>query len=332
MDAARSIDGDAGKQRPTGRCGHRVLPCAIEEHAVSEGMQVDPTLLPAAIRAFVDRIHVRHTYAVFWLRGSQARAIIDTSLGLVPYSAGCIPGHDWDLAYEALRVLPRMVVDEYGLRPEPGAEPRYRGMVGDCLVDVTRICASYTASWRDDSVDAALLRANLTVNSFFVHVETGDVMAAPTALADLRNPYLRTPVPVEQSLTEDPVRVLRDLRDLARLSAVYGRPMLAPDLRSALLAWRSWLPDPLLVRHHGRLRDELAAIGVRGAAALRGYGLDGIVAAVDRELDRAWATQLRYASADWQTITGADLVSTLRRSEALTRWRAQQRRTRPRST
>lgn len=73
------------------------------------------------------------------------------------------------------------------------------------------------------------LRRDLTINSLFYNVNTGEIEDfSGRGLADMRDGIIRTPLPPLTTLLDDPLRVLRAVRFASRLDF-----RMAPDLTEA---------------------------------------------------------------------------------------------------
>lgn len=116
---------------------------------------------------------------------------------------------------------------------------------------------------RDGDVASDLLRRDFTVNALGLSLPAGRLEAAPGALEDLRARRLR--LPRAGVLLEDPLRVVRGARFLARLPGFRLDPAALPELREAAQGLGGVAPE----RRLAELDAILGAGPVRASRALR---------------------------------------------------------------
>jgi poly(A) polymerase len=96
-----------------------------------------------------------------------------------------------------------------------------------------------------------LTRRDFTVNAIAVRIPTGEVFDPTGGLQDLRGKVLRTPADPDQSLTDDPLRMLRACRFVAALDFE-----LADEVIDAIGRMR----ERLAIVSSERVRDELSKL------------------------------------------------------------------------
>lgn len=111
----------------------------------------------------------------------------------------------------------------------------------------------------DGEPESDLLRRDFTVNALGLSFPGGRLVAPPGALDDLRARRLR--LPRAGVLLEDPLRVVRAARFLARLPGFRLDPSALPELRRAALRLGDVSPERLLAE-----LDAILAAGPRPAA------------------------------------------------------------------
>lgn len=127
------------------------------------------------------------------------------------------------------------------------------------------------------SIERDLARRDFTINAMAVDAETGELHDPFGGCHDLETRVLRTPLGADESFSDDPLRMLRAARFLARFDLA-----LAPDIEEAIDRQR----DRLTIVSAERVRDELHKL-FAGRDASRGLAF--LVA--HRLLDR-WIPEL----------------------------------------
>jgi hypothetical protein len=300
----------------------RLLVCALAALTIEAfedlKMRIDPREMPEGIRTFA-RVLAEHHLRLY-LRGSRARqlAAVELRSPLRRLSAARV-GSDWDLAYIGARMPPRDVLRRFGVVPEPAPIPRFHGTIDGASIDLVRLGGSYyrisAAPDRPDLAesDAVMLRtliesgSNLTLNSFHIDLLTGAVWSADGAENDLLTGAFRTAGDAADSLRADPTRIVRDLRDIARLGAYWARPTVDTGLRDALLNWRSCVSPHWIPRLGERSDSELSDLTITEENVLRDARL--WAAYVDMRIlgKTSMVDLLRHLDSD-------DLASTVRRA------------------
>ena len=223
--------------------------------------------IPAAIRQLLDRLAER---AATWLVGGTVR---DLWLGR--------PSRDVDVA---------VAVTPERLRTSIGSADGFTGTSFDDQLGVANMVAAATghdlavSAFRSEAdygadrrprrvefgvdLDRDAQRRDFTINAAYVAWPDGAVVDPCGAREDLRSGLLRVVGPAESRLAEDPLRVLRGLRFLAR----YGlRP--EPMTRDALRTVAPRCADLVPGRQFGELSCMLVMDGERAWRSLREYGV-----------------------------------------------------------
>jgi putative nucleotidyltransferase with HDIG domain len=186
--------------------------------------------------------------------------------------------HDWDLALSG-RAIPaaRQVADSLGAAFYPLDDTHDAARLILPQPDGSRFFLDFTGL-RGPDLESDLRARDFTINAMAVDVRQPQALLDPlSGVADLRAKKLRACAPT--AFTDDPVRILRGVRQAAAL-----RFQIVPEtrmlMRQAARLLRSVSPE--------RLRDELFRIldGPNPEACLRALDLLGALAEVLPELPR----------------------------------------------